>query len=137
MRVHVLRPSSALVNGLHTGQRRYAVRTLSSTLSPPSRSATRGIKSAAAKDNPIPFLNNNARKFNIDGVYKVDSRGLRRQKFALPLGLCLFGVIMYLGFNGKDYEKYVQLWNTEMIEPSEGQGQATLEQTVPDGIEKR
>lgn len=110
----------------------------------PTWSAVRWIKSDAAKvkDDPIPFLNNNARNFKIDGVYKVDSRSLKRQRFAFPLGLGLFGVIMFLGFYGKDYEKYVRMWSSETIDPihlGEGHDQTAQEhvdQFVPNGNEK-
>ena len=51
------------------------------------------------KDDAIPFLQSKAHKFRVDNAYTVDSAKDRsRQRFALPLGLGVFGVIMYFGF---------------------------------------
>ena len=52
-----------------------------------------------AKDDAIPFLQSQAHKFRVDDAYTVDSAKDRlRQRFALPLGLGIFAVIMYFGF---------------------------------------
>ena len=51
------------------------------------------------KDDAIPFLQSQAHKFRVDDVYTVDStKDQSRQRFALPLGLGIFAVIMYVGF---------------------------------------
>ena len=103
-------------------------------------SSARWIKSdAATRENPIPFLDNKARNFKIDDVYKVDSRSLKRQRFALPLGLGLFGVLMFLAFYGGDYEKYIQFWKIEASEPvNSGESRVqSMGQSIPEKSEKK
>lgn len=52
-----------------------------------------------SKDDTIPFLQSKARKFKVDDAYSVDTaRDQSRQKFALPLGVGIFTVVMYFGF---------------------------------------
>lgn len=105
---------------------------------PTGSSALRWITSGS---NPIPFLDNKARSFKIDDVYKVDSKSLKRQRFALPLGLSLFGVIMFFAFYGGDYEKYVQFWKIEASEPAinSGAGESSGQsiQLIPDENKKK
>lgn len=58
-----------------------------------------------AKDDSIPFLHSKAHKFKVDDAYTVDTTKDRaRQKFALPLGVSIFTVIIYFGFI-RDYKK--------------------------------
>lgn len=53
---------------------------------------------AQKSDDPIPFLQSDARKFKVDNVYSVEPEDRHRQRYALPLGFTLFGVVMYFGF---------------------------------------
>ena len=48
--------------------------------------------------DPVPFLSSQARKFKVDDAYRVDPAARRKQRYAIPLGFGLFGVIMYFGF---------------------------------------
>ena len=51
------------------------------------------------KDDSIPFLQSKAHNFRVDDAYTVDTAKDRsRQKVALPLGVGIFAVIMYIGF---------------------------------------
>ena len=51
------------------------------------------------KDDAIPFLQSAARKFKVDDAYSVDAvKDRQRQKYAVPLGLCIFSIIIYFSF---------------------------------------
>ena len=51
------------------------------------------------KDDAIPFLQSEARKFKVDDAYSVDTvKDQKRQKYAVPLGLCIFSIIIYFSF---------------------------------------
>ena len=49
-------------------------------------------------EKPVPFLSSRARNFKVDDAYRVDPATRRKQRYAIPLGFGLFGVIMYFGF---------------------------------------
>ena len=50
------------------------------------------------RGDPIPFLESKARSFKVDDAYRVKPKTARKQRYAMPLGLTLFTVIIYLGF---------------------------------------
>jgi len=50
------------------------------------------------RGDPIPFLESKARKFKVDDAYRVHPKTAHKQRYAMPLGLTLFSVIIYLGF---------------------------------------
>lgn len=73
-----------------------AAKTLHSTSYRKARPSRAG---KTVKDDAIPFLQSKAHKFKVDDAYTVDSvKDRSRQRFALPLGLGIFAVIMYFGF---------------------------------------
>ena len=54
--------------------------------------------STGGKSDPIPFLKSKARKFKVDDAYSVEPNVVRKQQYAIPLGLTLFTILIYLGF---------------------------------------
>ena len=52
------------------------------------------------KDQPIPFLNSPARHRKLKHVLEVDET--RTQRYAVPLGLGLFALLIYFGFREHD-----------------------------------
>ena len=58
----------------------------------------RYLTNKVESDRPVPFLSSRARNFKVDDAYRVDPATRRKQRYAIPLGFGLFGVIMYLGF---------------------------------------
>lgn len=59
---------------------------------------------STGKSDPLPFLKSKARKFKVDDAYSVEPTVVRKQRYAIPLGLTLFTVLIYLGFVRK-YDK--------------------------------
>ena len=49
-------------------------------------------------DKPLPFLETPARQHKLRDSFEVDKAARKRQRFAIPLGLTIFGIIMYMGF---------------------------------------
>lgn len=65
----------------------------------------KALDSKDTKDDAVPFLQSKAHKFKVDDAYSVDTvKDRSRQRFSLPLGLGIFGVIIYFGFL-RDYGK--------------------------------
>ena len=63
------------------------------------RSAMLLTRQYSGKSNePLPFLKSKAGRFKVDNAYSIEPKGVRRQRYALPLGITIFGVIMYFGF---------------------------------------
>ena len=60
--------------------------------------------STGSKSDPIPFLKSKARKFKVDDAYSVEPNVVRKQRYAIPLGLTLFTILIYLGFV-RNYDK--------------------------------
>lgn len=63
--------------------------------------ATQTTKTAAysmGKDKPKPFLNSKAHAFKVADSYKVTEKEHKRGRFAIPIGMTLFGVVVYMGF---------------------------------------
>lgn len=74
-------------------------RTLHSTSHKQAPRPSQAADKTVVKDDSIPFLQSQAHKFKVDDAYTVDSpKDRSRQKFALPLGVGVFAVIMYFGF---------------------------------------
>ena len=74
-------------------------RTLCSTSYKQAPRSSQAADKTVVKDDAIPFLQSQAHKFKVDDAYTVDSpKDRSRQKFALPLGVGVFAVIIYFGF---------------------------------------
>lgn len=58
-----------------------------------------GKRTKSEEDDAIPFLQSEAHKFKVDDAYSVDTvKDQQRQKYAVPLGLCIFIIIIYFSF---------------------------------------
>lgn len=90
--LYILSPQNQLLNTIPSQAR--AVYSTSHKQAP-----RRSAADKTEKDDAIPFLQSQAHKFRVDDAYTVDSTKDRsRQKFALPLGVGIFVIIMYFGF---------------------------------------
>lgn len=50
------------------------------------------------KDRPKPFLNSEAHRFKVMDAYVLTEKEQKRGRFAIPIGLAAFGVVVYMGF---------------------------------------
>ena len=70
--------------------------------------ATRRTKTASystGKDKPKPFLNSQAHAFKVNHSFMLTEKEQKRGRFAIPIGMAIFGVIVYMGFIRKYGEK--------------------------------
>lgn len=81
--------------------------------------ATRGLSSRPQRSSatPIPFLSSKAAKFKVDNLYRVEHDVKHRQRYAFPLGITVFALIIYFGFlrNYGDDDRSVMEFLTQDI----------------------
>ena len=62
--------------------------------------------SEKATEDAVPFLQSRAHTFKVKDTYSTDSTNdKRRQKYSIPLGMVMFGVLLYFGFVREYNEK--------------------------------
>ena len=67
---------------------------------------TRSSNLETATEDAVPFLQSRAHTFKVKDTYSTDStKDKRRQKYSIPLGMVMFGVLLYFGFVREYNEK--------------------------------